>query len=189
MAINITFFFFFKKNSQPLSGTSPSTTDGEFSSSLLSCPYNGLSSSTSDLDRLHNHPNPSSSSTVSGLITLTRKSNRRQPTKNVSFQPALINPTNNIFNDLFQNTSSTFSTLPKLIQRDLPQTQSNDFPTLQTILHQSTKLPQPPPLLNGILLLDQMLTKSPISTDDKNPTVMTENEWYNVTYHTRASIV
>ncbi len=135
---------------------------------------------------------------------MTRKSTRRQPTKNVSFQPPLINPTNNIFNDLFQNTSSTFSTLPKQTKRQpsitnnnptvLPRTQSNDFPTLQTILYQSTKLPQPPPLLNGILLLDKMLTESSISNDDKNPTVSSSTNnsgWYNVTsnYQTRASIV
>ena len=150
------------------------------------------------------------------MTTLTRKSTRRQQTKNVSFQPPLINPTNNIFNDLFQNTSSTFSTLPKQnkrdmsitinnsksppIQTDLSQNQSNDFPTLQTILNQSmkdsqTKLPQPPPLLNGILLLDKMLTKSSISNNNKNNTVTsssTNNDgWYNVTsnYQTRASIV
>jgi hypothetical protein len=81
------------------------------------------------------------------------------------------------------------------VRTDLSRTQSNDFPTLQTILNQSnkdiqTKLPQPPPLLNGILLLDKMLTKN-----DKNHTVSSSstsnNGWYNVTsnYQTRASIV
>lgn len=162
--------FFFRKISQH-----PSTTDGEYSSSLLSCPYNGLSSSTSDLDRLHNHHHTNPSSLT--VSTLTRKSIRRPSTKNVSFQPTIINPTNNIFNDLFQNTSSTFNTLSKEIKCD-----TSDFPTLQTILYQSTKLPQPPPLLNGILLLDQMLTKS---TDEKNSTVITNHDWYT----TRASIV
>lgn len=108
--------------------------------------------------------------------------------KNVSFQPTSINPTNNIFNDLFQNTSSTFSTLPKLSKRDLSiPTQSNDFPTLQTIL-------QPPPLLNGILLLDQMLTRSSIdepNTSNSTVSGKMNDQWYNVTcnYQTRASIV
>jgi hypothetical protein len=98
--------------------------------------------------------------------------------KNVSFQPPPVNnPTNNIFNDLFRNTSSTFSTLSKDIKRD-----TQDFPTLQTILHRTNKLPQPPPLLDGILLLDQMLNKS---TDEKNSTVITTNDWYT----TRASVV
>lgn len=115
--------------------------------------------------------------------------------KNVSFQPPAINPTTNnhhLFNDLFQNTTSTFSTLPKLTKRD--PTQSNDFPTLQTILQSSTKLPQPPPLLNGILLLDQMLTRSSVEDEQKKdstvPSKMTE-QWYNATcnYQTRASIV
>ena len=155
------------------------------------------SSSTSDLDRSHYPPNPSSA--VSALTTLTRKSPRHFPMKNVSFQPASINPTNNIFNDLFQNTSSTFSTLPKLSKRDLSigsdhLTQSNDFPTLQTILQSSRKLPQPPPLLNGILLLDQMLTRSSIDgQNSSNSTVSGKmnDQWYNVTcnYQTRASIV
>lgn len=176
----------FFQNSQPLSATSPSTTDGEFSSSLLSCPMNGQSSSTSDLDRSHHPPNPSS--TLAALTTLTRKSPRHFPMKNVSFQPTSINPTNNIFNDLFQNTSSTFSTLPKLSKRDLSiPTQSNDFPTLQTIL-------QPPPLLNGILLLDQMLTRSSIdepNTSNSTVSGKMNDQWYNVTcnYQTRASIV
>lgn len=184
------------QNSQPLSATSPSTTDGEFSSSLLSCPFNGpSSSSTSDLDRSHHPANASSSSSsaLSALTTLTRKSPRRFPMKNVSFHPPTINPTNTIFNDLFQNTTSTFSTLPKPIKRDLPNnsqhpSQSNDFPTLQTILQSSTKLPQPPPLLNGILLLDQMLTRSSIDDEQKNDST---DQWYNVTcnYQTRASIV
>ncbi|CAF4039206.1 unnamed protein product [Rotaria sp. Silwood2] len=222
-----------RKNSQIPSGNSPSTTDAEFSSSLLSCPFNGTSSSsTSDLDRSHNNNNNNNnnnnhhhhqnlpSSTVSALTTLTRKSTRRQPTKNVSFQPTLINPTNNVFNDLFQNTSSTFSTLPKQIKHDilikninqnspiltdLPRTQSNDFPTLQTILNQSTKdiqtklpQPQPPPLLNGILLLDKMLTKSSITNNEKkkhsispSSSSISNSGWYNVTsnYQTRASIV
>jgi hypothetical protein len=124
--------------------------------------------------------------------------------------------TNNLFDDLFQpnsscyheNTRSTFSTLPKPAKRDLsssinkgqnqpiltdlPQTH---FPTLQTVLNQTSKdnqpkFPQPPPLLNGILLLDQMLTN-----DEKLQTLSsstTSNSgWYNVTsnYQTRASIV
>jgi hypothetical protein len=195
---------------------SPSTTDGEFSSSLLSCPYNGISSSTSDLDRSHNHhqQNPPPSSTVSALTTLTRKSVRRHQMKNVSFQPPLINSTNNTYTDLFQNTTSTFSTLPKQNKRDisiknknqtspiltdLPQTESDGFPTLQTMLNQSikdsqTKLPQPPPLLNGILLLDKMLTKSSISHNENNYIVSsstTNSEWYDIAcdYRTRASIV
>jgi hypothetical protein len=161
------------------------------------------------------------SSTVSALTTLTRKSTRRQQTKNVSFEPKLINQTNNLFDDLFQNNSlcyhentpSTFSTLPKStkhdqllslnkgqnqpILTDLPQ---NHFPTLQTVLNQSskdsqTKFPQPPPLLNGILLLDQMLTNSTGSNDERTQTLSSSNTsnsgWYNVTsnYQTRASIV
>lgn len=195
---------------------SPSTTDGEFSSSLLSCPYNGISSSTSDLDRSHNHhqQNPPPSSTVSALTTLTRKSVRRHQMKNVSFQPPLINSTNNTYSDLLQNTTSTFSTLPKQNKRDisitnknqtspiltdLPQTESDGFPTLQTILNQSikdsqTKLPQPPPLLNGILLLDKMLTESSMSHNENNYIVsssITNSEWYDIAcdYRTRASIV
>jgi len=197
---------------------SPSTTDGEFSSSLLSCPYNGTSSSTSDLDRSHNHhqqQNPPPSSTVSALTTLTRKSVRRHQMKNVSFQPPLINSTNkNTYSDLLQNTTSTFSTLPKQNKRDisitnknptspiltdLPQTESDGFPTLQTILNQSikdsqTKLPQPPPLLNGILLLDKMLTESSMSHNENNYIVsssITNSEWYDIAcdYRTRASIV
>ncbi|CAF3469268.1 unnamed protein product [Rotaria socialis] len=192
------------------SGQSPSTTDVEFSSSMLSCPFNGISSSsTSDLDRPHSrHHNPHSSA-ISALTTLTRKSARRQQTKNVSFQRPT---TNHMFNDLFQNTSSTFSTLPKQtkydaslnenapVLTDLPRSQSNNFPTLQTMLDQSTKdsqtqLPQPPPLLNGILLLDKMLKNSSMSNDDKKHTIPTSsgtnNGWYNVTsnYQTRASIV
>lgn len=80
---------------------------------------------------------------------------------------------------------------------DLPQTQSNNFPTLQTMLNQSTKLPQPqpPPLLNGILFLDKMLTKSSVSNGNKTHTVTSPSTnnggWYNNTsnYQTRASIV
>ncbi|CAF5112039.1 unnamed protein product [Rotaria sp. Silwood1] len=221
-----------RKNSQIPCANSPSTTDAEFSSSLLSCPFNGTSSSsTSDLDRSHNNNNNNNhhhhhnhqnlpSSTVSALTTLTRKSTRRQQTKNVSFQATLTNPTNNVFNDLFQNTSSTFSTLPKQtkhdisianinqnspILTDLPRTQSNDFPTLQTILNPSikdiqTKLPQPqpPPLLNGILLLDKMLAKSSITNNNEkkhtispSSSTISNSGWYNVTsnYQTRASIV
>ncbi|CAF3557688.1 unnamed protein product [Rotaria sp. Silwood1] len=220
-----------RKNSQIPCANSPSTTDAEFSSSLLSCPFNGTSSSsTSDLDRSHNNNNNNHhhhhnhqnlpSSTVSALTTLTRKSTRRQQTKNVSFQATLTNPTNNVFNDLFQNTSSTFSTLPKQtkhdisianinqnspILTDLPRTQSNDFPTLQTILNPSikdiqTKLPQPqpPPLLNGILLLDKMLAKSSITNNNEkkhtispSSSTISNSGWYNVTsnYQTRASIV
>jgi hypothetical protein len=159
---------------------------------------------------------------------LTRKSSRRYPTKNVSFQPTLINSTNHLFDDLlfpqssscyYETTPSTFSTLPKqtkrdlssslsinkgsnqLILTDLPRNQSTDFPTLQTVLHQSSskdnqsKFPQPPPLLNGILLLDQMLTNSTGSNDQRTQTVSsstTSNSgWYNVTsnYQTRASVV
>jgi hypothetical protein len=92
--------------------------------------------------------------------------------------------TNNLFDDLFQpnsscyheNTRSTFSTLPKPAKRDLsssinkgqnqpiltdlPQTH---FPTLQTVLNQTSKdnqpkFPQPPPLLKGILFLDQIMS-------------------------------
>ncbi|CAF4591513.1 unnamed protein product, partial [Rotaria magnacalcarata] len=80
------------------------------------------------------------------------------------------------------NTSSTFSTLPKQtkydaslnenapVLTDLPRSQSNNFPTLQTMLDQSvkdgqTQLPQPPPLLNGILLLDKMLKNSSMPND------------------------
>ncbi|CAF1326528.1 unnamed protein product [Adineta ricciae] len=200
-----------RKNSQALSGNSPSTTDGEFSSSLLSCPYNGASSSsTSDLDRSHNHhQQQSTSSTVSALTTLTRKS-----AKNVSFQPPSVIPAQNTYTDLLQKQTSTFSTLPKQTTREiiisnhnssllpeLSRTESNGFPTLQTILNQSakdhqTKLPQPPPLLNGIILIDEMLTKSSISNSDKNhivsPASSTNNRgWYNMTsdYQTRASIV
>ena len=202
-----------------MSGNSSSTTDGEFSSSLLSGP-----SSTTDLKNIP-------SSTVSALTTLTRKSSRRYPTKNVSFEPTLINSTNHLFDDLLfpsssscyhETTPSTFSTLPKqtkrdlstsssitkgpnqLVLTDLPRNQSNDFPTLQTVLHQSSsssskdnqsKFPQPPPLLNGILLLDQMLTNSTGSNDERTQTVSsstTSNSgWYNVTsnYQTRASVV
>ena len=134
--------------------------------------------------------------------------------KNVSFQPPLINPTNNTYSDLLQNTTSTFSTLPKRNKRDititnknpnspiltdLPRTESDGFPTLQTILNQSTKdmqtkLPQPPPLLNGILLLDKMLTKSSISHNENNYIVSSStsnNGWYDIScdYQTRASIV
>ena len=83
------------------------------------------------------------------------------------------------------------------ILTDLPR---NHFPTLQTVLNQSskdsqTKFPQPPPLLNGILLLDQMLTNSTGSNDERTQTLSsstTSNSgWYNVTsnYQTRASIV
>ncbi len=83
------------------------------------------------------------------------------------------------------------------ILTDLPQ---NHFPTLQTVLNQSskdsqTKFPQPPPLLNGILLLDQMLTNSTGSNDERTQTLSSSNTsnsgWYNVTsnYQTRASIV
>ncbi|CAF2030949.1 unnamed protein product [Rotaria magnacalcarata] len=192
------------------SGHSPSTTDVEFSSSVRSCPFNGISSSsTSHLDRPHSrHHNPHSSA-ISALTTLTRKSTRRQQTKNVSFQRST---TNHMFNDLFQNTSSTFSTLPKQtkydaslnenapVLTDLPRSQSNNFPTLQTMLDQSvkdgqTQLPQPPPLLNGILLLDKMLKNSSMPNDDKRHTISTSsgtnNGWYTVTsnYQTRASIV
>ncbi|CAF1035712.1 unnamed protein product [Rotaria sordida] len=214
-----------RKNSQIPSGNSPSIMDAEFSSSLLSSPFNGTSSSsTSDLDRSHSNNNNNHqnlpSSTVSALTTLTRKSTRRQQTKNVSFQTTSINPTNNVFNDLFQNTSSTFGTLPKQIKHDisitninqnlpiltnLPQNQSNNFPTLQTILNQATKdiqtklqQPQPPPLLNGIILLDKMLTKSSITNDEKKHKIspsssssISNSGWYNVTSNcqTRASIV
>lgn len=179
------FFCFVFKNSQAQSGNSPSITDGEFSSSFLSGPYNGISSSTSDLDRSHNQQHQNlSSSTVSALTTLTRKSTpKRQSTKNVSFQPSQplsINSTNtnNIFNDLFSNTSSTFSTLPKQLKHDIiiPIKNANS----------STTLPQPPPLLNGIILLDKMLTKT---SEEKSST--NNNNWYNITsnYQTRASIV
>ncbi|CAF1305545.1 unnamed protein product [Adineta steineri] len=206
-----------RKNSQAPSGNSPSTTDGEFSSSLLSCPYNNGSSSTSDLDRSHQHhhhhhqQHQPSSSTVSALTTLTRKSPRRQSLKNISLQ----SQTNDTCSNSIQNTTSTFSTLPKHHKRDIVITsratpvlltdcsrnESNGFPTLQTMLNQSTKdmqskLPQPPPLLNGIILLDKMLTKSSISNDDKNHIVTSNSsssnfEWYNNTsdYQTRASIV
>ncbi|CAF3939074.1 unnamed protein product, partial [Rotaria sordida] len=209
-----------RKNSQIPSGNSFSTTDGDFSSSLLSCPLNGISSSTTDLNSSNkNLP----SSTVSALATLTRKSSRRYQTKNVSFEPTLTNPTNNLFDDLFQhnltcfheNTPSTFSTLPKSIKHDLstlsinkhqpslndlPRNQSNNFPTLQTVLNQSlrnsqTKLPHPPPLLNGILLLDQMLTSSTTPNDERTQTLSSSTAsnsgWYNVAsnYQTRASIV
>ncbi|CAF5012519.1 unnamed protein product, partial [Rotaria magnacalcarata] len=131
------------------------------------------------------------------------------------FEPALINPTNNLFDNLFQNnltsfhenTSSTFGTLPKPIKHDLStlslnkqQNRSNNFPTLQTVLNQSlvnsqAKLPQPPPLLNGILLLDQMLTGSTTSNDERTQTLSSSTAsnsgWYNVTsnYQTRASVV
>lgn len=167
------FFIFSLQNSQhTTSGTSPSTTDGEFSSSLLSSPFNGVSSSTSDLDRAHRQHQNVSSSTVSALTTLTRKSPRRPPTKNVSFQPS-----HPISTDLFEKSSSTFGTLPKSTKRDMNS--RADFPTVQTILN-----PQPPPLLNGILLLDKMLAKS---TEEKR------NGWHttNVTshYQTRASVV
>ncbi|CAF3331601.1 unnamed protein product, partial [Rotaria sp. Silwood2] len=210
-------------NSQVPSGNSFSTTDGEFSSSLLSCPFNGISSSSTDLNSSYkNHP----SSTVTALATLTRKSSRRHQTKNVSFEPTLINPTNNLFDDLFQpnlncfneNIPSTFSTLPKSTKHDLsslssinkqqhqpslndlPRNRSNNFPTLQTVLNQSlrnsqTKLPQPPPLLNGILLLDQMLANSTSSNDERtqalSSSTASNSGWYNVTsnYQTRASIV
>ncbi|UJR09245.1 hypothetical protein I4U23_013491 [Adineta vaga] len=205
-----------RKNSQPPSGNSPSTTDGEFSSSLLSCPYNGTSSSTSDLDRSHNHHQQHlTSSTVSALTTLTRKSNPRQLVKNVSFQPALISPIDDTYTDLLQKQTSTFSTLPKPMKRDmiitnnsssvlpeLSRIESNGFPTLQTMLNQpmkehQTKLPQPPPLLNGIILIDEMLTKSSISNNEKNHIATSSSSsinnrgWYSVTsdYHTRASIV
>ncbi|CAF2717221.1 unnamed protein product [Rotaria sp. Silwood2] len=212
-----------RKNSQVPSGNSFSTTDGEFSSSLLSCPFNGISSSSTDLNSSYkNHP----SSTVTALATLTRKSSRRHQTKNVSFEPTLINPTNNLFDDLFQpnlncfneNIPSTFSTLPKSTKHDLsslssinkqqhqpslndlPRNRSNNFPTLQTVLNQSlrnsqTKLPQPPPLLNGILLLDQMLANSTSSNDERtqalSSSTASNSGWYNVTsnYQTRASIV
>lgn len=151
------------------------------------------------------------------MATLTRKSTRRSnhPTKNVSFEPTL-----HLFDDLFpsnstcyhENTPSTFSTLPKsnkrdpkpslsngnqgsnqLILPDLPRNQSNDFPTLQTVLHQS-QYPQPPPLLNGILLLDQMLTNSTNLSKERTQTVspLTSNSgWYNLTsnYQTKASVV
>jgi hypothetical protein len=184
---------------------------------------NGISSSINDLNSLHKHP---PSSTVSALTTLTRKSTRRQQTKNVSFEPTLINPTTHLFDDLFQpnsscyheNSPSTFSTLPKLTKRDLssslsitkgptspilsdlPRNRLNDFPTLQTVLNQpskdsQTRFPQPPPLLNGILLLDQMLTNSSGSNHERTQTLSSSNAsnngWYNVTsnYQTRASIV
>lgn len=99
-----------------------------------------------------------------------------------------------------KTTSNNSPTLNDLLQ----QPQTNTFPTLQTILNQSikdiqAKLPQPPPLLNGILLLDKMLNKSSGTTnDDKNHTIsssssppVTNNGWYNVTsnYQTKASIV
>lgn len=88
-----------------------------------------------------------------------------------------------------------------MIISDLPRNRSANFPTLQTVLNQSlktnsqTKLPQPPPLLNGILLLDQMLTNSTSSTDERTQTLssstVSNSGWYNVTsnYQTRASIV
>lgn len=156
---------------------------------------------------------------------MTRKSSRRQQPKNVTFEPAIINPTNNLFDDLFQNNltcfyesaPSTFGTLPKYtkydpstsslckqhkqpILSDLPKHQHPNFPTLQTVLNQpfnssQTKLPQPPPLLNGILLLDQMLTNSPTLNDERTHTLSSSTAsnsgWYNVTsnYQTRASIV
>ncbi|CAM4755086.1 unnamed protein product [Rotaria magnacalcarata] len=201
-----------RKNSQIPSGNSSSSNDGDFASSLLSCPYNIISSSANDLNFSQRNP---PSSTVSALATLTRKPSRRHQTKNVSFEPALINPTNNLFDNLFQNnltsfhenTSSTFGTLPKPIKHDLStlslnkqQNRSNNFPTLQTVLNQSlvnsqAKLPQPPPLLNGILLLDQMLTGSTTSNDERTQTLSSSTAsnsgWYNVTsnYQTRASVV
>ncbi|CAF1405816.1 unnamed protein product [Adineta steineri] len=209
-----------RKNSQIPSGNSSSTTDGEFSSSLLSCPLNGTLSSSIDLHSSHQNP---PSSTVSALTTLTRKATRRQQTKNVSFEPTTINPTHNLFDDIFQynsscyhetTPSSTFSTLPRQTKRDIstlgqqPQSilsdsqrnRQNGFPTLQTILNpltkdNQTKYPQPPPLLNGIRLLDQMLTDSAESSDERtqtlSPSGASNSGWYNVTsnYQTKASIV
>jgi hypothetical protein len=185
---------------------------------------NGTSSSTSDFNSSHHQAQNQPSSTVSALTTLTRKSTRRQQTKNVSFQPSSTNNIfNNLFQNnssyYHENTSSTFSTLPKQNKRDqssssinnntnsnqpvltdLPRTRPNDFPTLQTILNPSCKsiqpkLPQPPPLLNGIFLLDKMLNKSSLSNDEKTHTLSSSSTsnsgWYNVTsnYQTRASIV
>lgn len=166
---------------------------------------------------LHSSQKNPPSSTVSALTTLTRKSTRRtnHPIKNVSFEPTL-----HLFDDYFpstpscyhENTPSTFSTLPKsnkrdpkpssinvnqgsnqLILPDLPRNQSNDFPTLQTVLHQN-QFPQPPPLLNGILLLDQMLTNSTNLSDERTQTVSSPTSntgWYNLTsnYQTKASVV
>jgi len=130
-----------------------------------------------------------------------------------------------LFDDIFQynsscyheNTPSTFSTLPKQTKRDLssssiskkynqpilsdlPRHYQNGFPTLQTVLNPSlkdnqTKLPQPPPLLNGIRLLDQMLTNSTVSNNERtqtlSPSTTSNSGWYNVTsnYQTRASVV
>ncbi|CAF1616000.1 unnamed protein product, partial [Adineta ricciae] len=206
-----------RKNSQIPSGNSSSTTDVDFSSSLLSCPFNVVSSSSTDLNSFQ--PNPPSS-TVSALTTLTRKATRRPPMKNVSFEPTLINPGNHLFDDVFQyhspyyqeTTPSTFSTLPKQTKRDLsslavskssnqsnlcdmPKTHQDGFPTLQTVLSSSTKetstkFPQPPPLLNGILLLDQMLTNDE-RTQTLSPSNISNSGWYNVAsnYQTKASIV
>lgn len=184
-----------RKNSQHPSGTSTSTTDGDFSSSLLSCPATNILSSSSipDINSKSHQP----SSTVSALTTLTRKSTRRSSNKNVSFEPTLMNSHHDLFDDLFQNTNtsfyhettpSTFCTLPKSNKRDMNLPQSTgknaDFPTLQTVLNQN-QFPQPPPLLNGILLLDQMLT------NDERTQTTNNSGWYNVTsnYQTKASIV
>ncbi|UJR36927.1 hypothetical protein I4U23_029639 [Adineta vaga] len=201
-----------RKHSQIPSGNSSSTTDVDFSSSLLSCPFNAISSSSTDLNTSQQNP---PSSTVSALTTLTRKATRRPQMKNVSFEPTLINPGHHLFDDVFQyhspyyqeTTPSTFSTLPKPTKRDLSSlavnktsNYQNGFPTLQTVLNSSTKenstkYPQPPPLLNGILLLDQMLTNSTIRNDERtqtlSPTNTSNSGWYNVTsnYQTKASIV
>jgi hypothetical protein len=205
------------------SGTSSSITDGEFSSSLLSCSNQGTSLSMPETQSSSLHQ--PSSSTISGLSTLTRKSTTHRQTsamKNVSFQPAsIIDSNSNLFDDLFlsnsacdhQQTTSTFSTLPKLTRRDSLSTQhgqrtpvlsdlsrhrQHEFPTLETVLQSSLHdhqhgLPQPPPLLNGIRLLDRMLTKT---NDERTQTLSSSSStshsgWYNVTSNsqTRASIV
>ena len=135
------------------------------------------------------------SSTVSALTTLTRKSARRSSNKNVSFEPTFVDSPHDIFDDLFQTTNtsyyheptpSTFCTLPKSNKRDTNK--NADFPTLQTVMNQS-QFPQPPPLLNGILLLDQMLTND--ERTQTSSTATSNSGWYNITsnYQTKASIV
>lgn len=80
-----------------------------------------------------------------------------------------------------------------MILPDLPRNQSNDFPTLQTVLQQNNPFPQPPPLLNGILLLDQMLANNSSSglSNERTQTTSNHGGWYNLTsnYQTKASVV
>lgn len=124
----------------------------------------------------------------------------------------MTNPSPNLFDDLFpsnslcyhENTASTFGTLPKQGNRRDPSSSRvyehhapilSDLPRSRLTAAKDSPIhfPQPPPLLDGILLLDQMLTRT---NDDKAQTVSSSSStnqsgWYNVTsnYQTRASVV